>query len=209
MEIDDHEQVDEDNRPDQPLFQTLEGIVHRFHLAAHGQLGGLGGFLLRVGDDLVHLRGDGPEIAVLDIGVNVNDRTNAEMVDRPRLGISRDGGEIGEDLGRIGSVHRQVLQVLQGTDVVLGSLDDDAVADAIFRIEPEGRGGLETAAQGIQDGGGNVAGGDAELLGLGAFHGDVEARFVVDLLNMDIDRSGTSGPMSWMSMGADNPKLRI
>ena len=32
--------------------------------------------------------------------------------------------------------------------------------------------------------------GDAELLGLGAVHGDVEPRFVVNLLDVDIDRAG-------------------
>ena len=158
LEIDDHEQVDENDRPDEALAQALERVVHRLHLAAHGESVSPWALLFaRSATILFTAVRNGAEIAVLHVGVDVDDRKDVVMVDRPRLGIARDGREIGEDLGRIGAVHRQVLQVLQRTDIVLGRLDHDVVADAVFGIEPEGRRGLETAAEGIQDGGGDIA----------------------------------------------------
>ena len=69
--------------------------------------------------------------------------------------------------------------------------------------------------------------GDADLLGLRAVHRDVEARAVVELVDVDVDRAGNllellgdlarpgrgscrrRVPMNWMSIGAGRPKFRI
>ena len=81
---------------------------------------------------------------------------------------------------------RNVLQILQGIHAILWCLRGDLIADTIFRIDPERRRSLETAAQGDQQVLCHVVSRITNLLSLGAVHENVDVRFIGRLLDTRI-----------------------
>ena len=73
---------------------------------------------------------------------------------------------------------------------VLRRLRRDVVADAGGGVEPERRRGLKTAAQRDQQVLRHVALREADLLGLGAVHVEMQLGIIEGLLNPQIDRAG-------------------
>jgi hypothetical protein len=108
----------------------------------------------------------------------------------------------------------------------LRRLDREVVVHAILRVQPEGRGDLEARAQGDQQAVGDVALGEAELIRLGAIHGQLQLGLVEKLVHVRVHRAGnlanlsatrcatarfpaTSMPTNCTSMGAERPKFNI
>jgi hypothetical protein len=86
-------------------------------------------------DDALHLAGDRAEVAVLDVGVDIEHAADVVVADDGRLGAARDGGDVGEDFGSPGGggVDGDVFQVRQRLDLVLRGLHDDGIGHAVLR----------------------------------------------------------------------------
>src|ERR1700686_3420204 len=102
-----------------------------------------------------------------------------------------DGSKVGENAGasaaRAG--HRNILQALQRIDSVLWSLRRYGIAHAGLRVQPKFRRRLKTAAQRNQQVRGNVALGEADLLGFGPVDINMQIGLIERLLDVQINRS--------------------
>src|SRR5207247_10553093 len=142
LEVDDQEQIDEQDGEDQAEAQANEGGVHALDLAAHGdrvtgrQLGS------ELGRDLLDGGGDAAKVAVLHVGIDVEDRLHVRVADGGRNLPALEGGQVAEELGRARGARgdRRVHERVDGVDPALGRLDGNEVVDAAAGIGPVVRG---------------------------------------------------------------------
>ena len=85
---------------------------------------------------------------------------------------------------------RDVRQVRDAVDAVLGHLRDDRIGHAVLGIQPEVRVDLAAAGQGDQQAVGDVALREAHLAGEGAIDVDVDLRVVEHLLDAQVRDAG-------------------
>ena len=102
LEVDDHEQVDEQDGEDEAEAEADEGRVHALDLPAHrDRVTGR-----QLGPQLARDPLDGgrhaAEIAFLHVGVDVEDRLDVRVADDGGHLASLERGQIGEELRRAG-----------------------------------------------------------------------------------------------------------
>src|SRR5215470_1814863 len=88
------------------------------------------------------------------------------------------------------AVNRSVLQGLQIVHAILWRLHRDAVADTVFRIEPETRRSLEAGAERDENVLRDVARLQADVLGASAVDVEVERWCIESLLDVNINCAG-------------------
>src|SRR5258707_1174399 len=185
LEIQDDKQVDENDGEDQAAEEAGVRGAHGFELSADAdeatarERGSVGS------DDAINVAADGAEVAVLYVGVDIEDAANVVVIDGFHFAGAVDGGDVSKDGGADGAGcgDGNVLQILQRLDGILGSLGDEVVAGAVLIVQEEHGGDLEAAAEGVEHAVGDVAFGEACLRGFGAVDGDVVLRVVKRLLH--------------------------
>ena len=148
----------------------------------------LGGFV----EDLLHVGGDGAEIAALRGAVNLDHRLDVVLrIDRRRRVARLMSAMRAQHLRRRAwRGDRQVAQRVQRIDLILRRLHHDRVVHAVFGIEPEGRLHLARSGEVDHHAVGDVAFGDADILRARAVDVDVEGRFAERLLDARVDQAG-------------------
>ena len=105
--------------------------------------------LCGVGRDSLHITGDAAEIAALHAGVDVNHGPDVIVADDAGSLTAGHAGKVLEKLRRRRGrrVDRYVVHCIDRVDLVLRSLHRNVVGNAILRVEPEVRRGLEAGAR--------------------------------------------------------------
>src|SRR5882762_472286 len=97
------QQVDQHDRGREPEQQTCERLGHGLHLAAHGDLRAVWQGMLRVGEQLVDLRGHEPEVGPLDGSEDVDHRSGVVMAHDRRRHAAMKARKVGEQLRAVAS----------------------------------------------------------------------------------------------------------
>ena len=90
----------------------------------------------------------------------------------------------------VGRSERNVVDVLQVVEQILRRLHGDRVADAVARVEPEVRSGLEAAAGSCEQAACNIGLPQSQLAGPGAVHIHHQFRIVEGLLDAQVGGAG-------------------
>jgi hypothetical protein len=197
LEVDDHEQVDEQDGEDQTEAETGEGGVHALHLPAHGdrvagrQLGS------ELGYDFLDRRRHAAEVPVLHVGEDVEDRLHVRVADDGRNLASFERGQVAEELLRARRARgdRRVHQRVDGVDPVLGRLHGNEIVDAAAGIGPVVRRHDRARAERDEDAVRHVALGEPQLGGARSVDVDQErvAHACGQIINPDGVRAQIEG----------------
>ncbi len=139
-----------------------------------------------------HLLRDVAEVLAVDVAEDVDGGADVVVGDDGPGGAAGGGGDVGEDLAHVGTAAEdgEIEEVVEAGDAVLRGLGVELVAHAADGIDPEIRAGLLGAGERAEDAVGDVLLGEAELGGLGAIDGDVEAGGVVGFVDAEVDGAG-------------------
>ena len=190
LEIDDNQEVDQHDREGQADHELLVGARHRRDLAADGDRRALGKLAAGVVDDLLDVRGDAAEIAILGRRIDIHDVTDVVMRNDRVERLGRKGRQAAQELLRVGGLERQVLEVAERVDAVLRGLDRNGVGNAVGGAQPVGRGRLGAARKGGLQAGRGVVLGEAHDAGEFAVEVDPEGGVPEGFLDARIGDSG-------------------
>src|SRR4029077_5952991 len=191
LEIDRHQEIDEQDGKADPQPKLKERLVHALHLTADDDRAGFANLPFVLFDNLVDLARDGAEVGALDAGVNVEERLHVIVVERQRGDRPRKIGQVAQQLRR--RLPRDgdgsAMQLVEGVHPVLLRLDHDLVAHAVFVVEPEIGRRRSAAGQRDQQVVGDVPLRQADLLGEDTVTIDHDPRRVEDLLHVHVHRT--------------------
>ena len=134
---------------------------------------------------------DRTEVAILNIGVDIEDAARVVVADDGRLGGAGDAGDVGQDFRgfRCWGCEWNVFEVAQRLDLVLRCLRDDAVENVVLVVEEKLGRELCGAGQDIDSRSADVALGITAIERLGAVDGDFEDGRVVRLFQAEVDEA--------------------
>lgn len=148
-------------------------------------------------DGLLHLFGDGAQVAALHGGVDVHHRRDVVVRHHLRLHGGAHLHQVAEQLRAAGlrgaaarAGHRRAQQGIERIDAVLRTLHRHLVDHAVDRVQPERGRGLEAGAERHQQVLRHVAPLQADLLDAGAVHVDGQRGLVEALVHVRIHRAG-------------------
>ncbi len=151
LEINDQEQVNEDDRQGNAREQAGVAFAHGLDLTAEGHMDGLLGGGLVGRDHFVDVQRSRVQVAALHVGVHVKHRSDVELRGHQGDLLAAEARQVHEQLAPAGWAgcgdgHR--LDVLGRIEAVSGLLDDQGVAHAVARIDPEVGRGLSARIRG-------------------------------------------------------------
>ena len=192
MKIHDDQQINQHDGKGQTPEQSGEGRGHGENLSANDYLRAARQIFFAVVDDRFDLAREAAEVTTLHRAVNVNHRHDVVVRDHAHFRAAAERSHAGHDfrLRRAGASDRNIFQILQAVNNVLGRLRGDVVAHSGALVEPVSGCCLKTAAKRDEHIVGHITRGIADLLRFGAIHFDVQFGLVESLLDAQVHGTG-------------------
>src|SRR5438876_7617722 len=189
LEIDDDQKISKHDRTEQAKAQACNRIFHGLDLAANRDVAALRQVFFDGLNALLDFVSHAAKVAAIHGRVDVDHRLCSVVRNFRGPGDRRRGDQVSQNLGprtRSAAADGSILQSLIVFHAILRLLHRDVVLHAIFRIQPESRGGLEAGAKRDKNVLRHVARLHAHGLRAGPVNFHKERGVVKGLLNVDI-----------------------
>src|ERR1700733_7399025 len=203
LEVHHDEQVDQDDGKAQATDEADVGRLHRAVLAAYGhETAARKRFAIRI-DNSAHFAPNRAKVAILHRRIDIDYAADVVVIDRGKFTGALNRSNIRKNLRPllVRAADGNILQILSGLNVVLRSLRDQVVGNAVFRVEIKHGVDLEAAAERDQHAVGDVAFGKSALCSFGAIDRDVEFWIVGLLLDAQVCNSADVTQLSQHLVG--------